>query len=396
MYRPSLYRRCLTWMRVVLPPSWMVGTFSVLYLAAEVFRALLEPWVILSDPDRVWVAAAPRNGMVLLAIVMYAMFRVLGFHPLTRFEYGRWLYETPWRHPKPLPFGPVHLTPQDGLLVGLAALLCHGWPQAQWAVPQAFLVVYFAAISYLSYLCGLRWRVYLLVFGLGLVVRLSSWSPLAATSVAAALYPLAWWTLSATLAGYPWTASVVQIVATQIGATSTRRRQARFDKTELGWPYDLLQKPIEVPRQNWVQLAVETALIGWVVYAAVSSQPKFALGGLTIVAAFSPLLGLQRLLSYCWHCRPPIGLRGRIFTGRWLIPGYDQVLMGPLCIVVTGVGLPALLSGTELPKEISLAIYVAALVFVSRSIGPSWARWLLTGNHRLVPGITNRQEFQEI
>ena len=97
MYRPSLYRRCVTWMRVVLPPSWTVATFVVLYLPAEVFRALLEPWLGLTDQDRGWVVAAPRNGVVLMATVLYATFRALGFHPLTRHEYGRWLFQTPWR-----------------------------------------------------------------------------------------------------------------------------------------------------------------------------------------------------------------------------------------------------------------------------------------------------------
>jgi hypothetical protein len=383
-------------MRVVLPPSWTVATFVVLYLATEVFRALLEPWVALTEQDRVWVVAAPRNGMVLMAIVLYAVFRTLGFHPLTRYEYGRWLYETPWRHPQPLPFGPVHLTPQDGLLLGLAVLLCHGSLQAQWAVPQAFLVVYLAALSFLSYVCGLRWRVYLLVFGLGLMVRLSPWSPISVVLVAAVLYPMGLWALSATLAGYPWPASVVQAVARQTAATPTRRRQAGYDKTELGWPFDLLQKPIEVPRQNWIQLAVETVLTGWVVYAAFSSIPELALAALRIMAAFAPLFGVVRLITYCWHCRPPISVWGRIFTGRWIIPGYDQVLVAPLCVLVVGGILPILMLWTALPGELSLAISVAALVLVYRGIGPSWPRWLLTGNHRLVPGITNRQEFQEI
>jgi hypothetical protein len=49
-----------------------------------------------------------------------------------------------------------------------------------------------------------------------------------------------------------------------------------------------------------------------------------------------------------------------------------------------------------LPAELSLAICVAALVLVYRGIGPSWPRWLLTGNHRLVPGITDIREFQEV
>jgi hypothetical protein len=383
-------------MRVVLPPDWTVVTFVVLYLATEVFRVLLEPSLPLAERA---TAAGPRNGMVLIASVLYALFRALGFHPLIRQEYGRWLDQTPWRHPKPLPFGPVHLTPQDGLLAGVAVALCHGSPQFQWAVPLAFLGVYLASLSFLSYLCGLRWRVYLLVFGLGLVVRLMPWSPLNSLLVAAALYPLGLSALSATLASYPWPASLLQAVATKAGANSTKRKESRFDKTELGWPYDLLQRPIEVPRQIRVHLTVETILIGWVVYAALCSTPPgladlLLQSGLLVVV--SSLYCLQRLLSYCWHCRPPINLWGRIFTGRWIVPGYDQVLVAPLCVLVLAWFLPFLMPRTRLSGEISLAICVAVLVLVSRGMGPSWPRWLLTGNHRLVPAITNRQEFQEI
>jgi hypothetical protein len=86
----------------------------------------------------------------------------------------------------------------------------------------------------------------------------------------------------------------------------------------------------------------------------------------------------------------------RCVTGRWIVPGYDQVLVAPLCVLVLAWFLPFLMPRTRLSGEISLAICVAVLVLVSRGMGPSWPRWLLTGNHRLVPAITNRQEFQEI
>ena len=47
-----------------------------------------------------------------------------------------------------------------------------------------------------------------------------------------------------------------------------------------------------------------------------------------------------RLLIYTGPFRPPISLRGRIATGRWVIPGYDYVLLAPLCTLLTAlVGL---------------------------------------------------------
>jgi hypothetical protein len=45
---------------------------------------------------------------------------------------------------------------------------------------------------------------------------------------------------------------------------------------------------------------------------------------------------------------------------------------------------------------IAFPVPLAAALLAYRGIGPSLPRWLLTGNHRLVPGMTNRQEFQEL
>jgi hypothetical protein len=391
----NLYRRLVTWMRVVLPPSGAVGAFGLLYAAAETLHILLQRWAAggVGQP----ATAAPRNGLVLLAAAIYASFRVLGFHPLARFDYGAWLFCTPWRHPRPLPFGPVHLTPQDLLVVGIGVLSCHGSPVCQCVLPTMFLLVYTSTLCLLLWYCGLRWWVYALVSGLGLVVWLSSWSLVAAWGVAVVLYPAAHVAGAVSLAGFPWTAQAVQTMAVLTGSRPSQRKQVWFDRSQLGWPFDLLQTPLDVPRRNWLHLAIETLLMFWVMYAGLSAIPGVA--DEVANSVFVPFgvmnFALVRLLAYCRYCRPPINLWGRIFTGRWIIPGYDQVFVGPLCIgllsVLTLYGLRLLGS----PGTVSVAASVASAVFAHRGIGPSLPRWLLTGNHRLVPGITNRREFEE-
>ena len=374
----------------------MVGTFLFFYAGAEVFLAMLGRWLD-SDETR-WIAMQPRNMVVIFAVVLFGAYRALAFHPLSGVDYGRWLYYTPWRHPRPLPFGPVQLTLQDVLLVGLGVLACHGSLKGQWVVPQAFLLSYLTCLGGLFAVCGLRWWTYLLVLGLGGVVWLSPWSDAAATAMAIALYPAARVALSASLAGFPWPEAVVSSVARFSTSMKTKRKRPWYDKNELGWPFDLLQRPVEVPRRNWLHLAIETLLIGWVVHAFVSLIP----GEIEEPAGLVPLtyltlgLCLQRLFKYCWHFRPPISLWGRLLTGRWIIPGYDQVLVGPLCVALAGLVLPFTLERLGVPTRVWLPVNAALLILAHRGIGPSWPRWLLTGNYRLVPGITNRQEFEEI
>jgi hypothetical protein len=391
--RRSAYRRCVTWMRAVLPPAWTVALFVVLYVITEAVRILLQ-WLVVGE-DLV-AAAVPRNSLVLVAVALYAMFRVIGFHPLARADYGAWLFLTPWRHPQPLPLGPVRLTAQDGLLVALAVLLCHGTVSAQWTVVQVFLVAYLSALCMLFWHCELRWRTYALVFGLGLSVWLNAWSITAATAVAVALYPLAVPALSASLAGFPWPEAIVQKAAA-LAPQRTARKQQYFDRTVLGWPWDLLQSPIEVPRRNWLHLAVETLLTGWVAYACLSVLPPLAEAG-TYCVLFYLVVGLcgARLFARCWHCRPPINLWGRLFTGRWLIPAYDLVFVGPLAVLVVGLLTPIVMRHLAAPEQTVLAVSLAATIGVFRGLGPSWPRWLLTGKHRLVPGVTNRKEFEEL
>lgn len=83
--------------------------------------------------------------------------------------------------------------------------------------------------------------------------------------------------------------------------------------------------------------------------------------------------------------RPPIGLFGRIATGRLVIPGYDKVAVAPACVLLAGVELSRLLAVAGGGVIASISIVVAVCLFLSLALGPSQADWELTGNHRLVP-----------
>ena len=50
-----------------------------------------------------------------------------------------------------------------------------------------------------------------------------------------------------------------------------------------------------------------------------------------------PLAIAARLFIYCNGYLPPISLTGRLATGRWLNPGYDQIFVAPLLAALVGV-----------------------------------------------------------
>ena len=92
-----------------------------------------------------------------------------------------------------------------------------------------------------------------------------------------------------------------------------------------------------------------------------------------------------RFATYIWNYRPPISLWGRIWTGRWIIPGYDQMLAAPVCALIVGVLLPFLLDYWGAPPEYFFPLSLTVVLLIVLEMGPSLNRWQLTGNHRIVP-----------
>ena len=64
-----------------------------------------------------------RDGLIIVSLIAYGMFRVIAFHPMFLREYSTWLERTPWKPGLPLPLGPVHLNWPDLLVAGGMALL---------------------------------------------------------------------------------------------------------------------------------------------------------------------------------------------------------------------------------------------------------------------------------
>src|SRR5262249_55837152 len=84
------------------------------------------------------------------AALVYAVFRLLRFHPACNPAYSAWLEMSPWTAAKPLPVGPVHLVWQDAVVVGSLAALTHWHALGDPLIPIiTFGITYFCGLTLL-------------------------------------------------------------------------------------------------------------------------------------------------------------------------------------------------------------------------------------------------------
>jgi hypothetical protein len=102
------------------------------------------------------------------------------------------------------------------------------------------------------------------------------------------------------------------------------------------------------------------------------------------LAAFSAGIGFIRFLVYLSGAYlPPISLRGRLATARIVIPGYDKILLAPLCGFALSIipSLAFLHWGFSGPA--CLGITVGLVLAANFGLGPGLNVWRLTGAHRI-------------
>ena len=89
--------------------------------------------------------------MLFIASIQHGLSRVFGFHPIWHGDYLNWLKMTPWTSRKPLPWGPVELIWEDGIIVGALILLSSILPAPRaMQLLNAFLLSHLAALWSLS------------------------------------------------------------------------------------------------------------------------------------------------------------------------------------------------------------------------------------------------------
>ncbi len=113
---------------------------------------------------------------------------------------------------------------------------------------------------------------------------------------------------------------------------------------------------------------------------------------LVVCMVLSPITcSSLRLATYIQGCRAPISFWGRIRTFRWVIAGFDQVLIGPACSLLVGPAALSLFRHSRVPAEVFFSIAVGLTLLIALISPPSLKRWRLTGQHRLVPTFQESQ-----
>jgi hypothetical protein len=345
-------------------------------------------WRLISAGMRTTIEPMRELGLVadkllLFCAFCYAFCRAFADHPVWNKGYRDWLKLTPWAPGKRLPLGPVHLVWQDA--VALAAFLGLAFVNRSFH-PSVVLVAF--AFPYLllttwSLATGEagRWSL-LILAGLPAVLLRSVtgwWDVL----VLALLVPFAQLGTSQLLRRFPWKAGG-RIEESSSGESP---RDARRWKASAGGMFEALGPvPPQTPTRLWAA-AVGSALVGWWAFAGLQmvwpAEVPTAPIAQGIVVMGGLLLGFIRWATYASAYGAPITFRGRLATGRLVIPGYDKILLAPICLVATGAVLPglALRFGLGVPGTIGLGI--AVLLFLVATLPPALGEWKLTGNHHL-------------
>jgi hypothetical protein len=386
--------RIFRWNRLVLPPWWAVASFLLVYLFSEALCLYVGWW--LDPPGDVKQFVQMRWIVVGVGAAVFAVFRV-ALHPAHRPEYRAWLASTPWTVGKPLPLGPVHLIPQDGIILGLLLLLMRTTGVELMLAAFAFLFTYQLAVALTLLNAGERWTAYGLLFCLSVTIRLLQVGA-AGMAVLVLVYPLTYWAHLRCLARFPWRAKAPFPIDVARAFLGSRQQPCAADR-QLGFPFQHLAPKQTAPAVSLAEGTAISLLAGAWAHALIANEPDAETQtGMSVLACLLPLLiaTVARLVLYCGNYWPPISFLGRLRTGRYVILRYDRVFVAPLmALLVLAAGwLLFLRTGTGLTWGMPLVLTLG--LWLNLNLGPRLLVWRLTGGHRLGLGPRNRQLYAEL
>lgn len=392
-----MHRRLLRWLHVTLRPEWVALAFAG-YATIEVFYCWIQ-WKFGFQPA-LEIVLRIRDGYMFFVAACYGAARVMGFHPLIQLDYRRWLMSVPWNWRKALPLGPVHLVIQDGVVLAVLALMMRDPRCDPLYLPITFLFTYLVYLSLSFWVTGAAGMGFVLAYGLGLVVWLFPIVPLQLAALAA-LYVAGYVGLRRSLAQFPWRLGPNSDALSMWELIPMKWRLASRTPA-LGWPYNRLEpNPPDHAIGYWDSILV-SVLAGWWIFAVLShfsdliNDAQARLGLLAFLANIAIIMVSVRLGIYCLGYQDPISFWGRLRTGRWIIPGHDRVLAGPICAVLIGGAWWALFHALKWKTEIACSVSMTFVLLTVLTSAPTYKRWILTGNHRIVPGIVKGKDFEEI
>jgi hypothetical protein len=392
-------RSILQWLRLVAPPGWILaGAIAFSFICSVLY--LICGWRFDSwDMTRQFLA--PRDAAIGLAAAAIGVLRVTSKHPLFQPIYCGWLSLTPWNRTKPLPLGPIALVPQDFLFVCLLMLLVAYRPLAPvLTVPGLFLAAYLATLALALALTGERWVTFAMVFGLGLAVRLATWSPGAALACLVSIYLVGWLGVWRSLADFPWrnAAGVTPTVKSLLNQPDRLdwQRDIGFTEINMTWPFNRLHYKLTARSIGPVDAVAIALLVGWWAYALFAPFLETEPIGWLFYAGLVGMCVGGRLIVYLAGHAPPISEWGRLWTLRWIIPAYDCVFVVPIVTFFVGALLPLGLRLVGSPAGVTIGLAASAVLLIAFLGPPRLRRWQLTAPARLVAWPRQRQVVAEI
>ncbi len=382
----KLTRLFLNWMRQVLPRDTIVAAAAAIVIFLDLAQLLL---VLRFGAAEEEFFQRVRLIVQILVIFFYAGHRVNTFHPANNVDYRQWLEMSPWTPRQPLPMGPVHLMPQDLLLVAVSMAVVRIPDDRVLYLPVVFLTTYGFAMAVTVWMTGQKVWAYLLALVLGGVLLMIQ-RPGEALMVAATGTFLSLFALRGSLRAFPW--KLPRYLESRDWKKMAKERRT-------GWPFDVLAPP-ERPVGATIAIVdgVGISLVcGWWFAAAFLQLPDFV-----VPVTLQPLLMigmwlfLGRLWQYLRNHRPPISFPGRLITLRPWQRGFDEIFIAPVLgmVVVVSVMLVVLVllvvppAARVVQNRWIVNLLAPAGVSLSMAIfllaGPCLERWKLTGRHRIV------------
>ena len=371
--------------RQVLPNKYVVVFFAVVYLLT--YR-LDQLFVRLGAPIPVEVAWT-RLIVLLFAAALYGYWRVRCFHPCYNGLYRAWLAISPWTFGKALPLGPVHLVWVDFVVVGVLTLV--GWSNGFFHVAWpavTFLGIYliFLALA-LTFGAG-EFGLVLVTLFLAPFVVYPHRSPMVALAILMGFYILLHIGLRRELREFPWNTGYWKSDPVE------GLRKGAIGGGLAGWPLGALRRessPLGTRLEVSVLAVGAAILVAWWLHVIRWFVEKPYDGGFLWLIMLA--LVFARLVVYLYPgYLPPIGFFGRVFTFRWIIPGYDKVFIGPICIFVFCVATVGACGEMGLSDVWTFELSFFVMVVTALLMPPSLRSWRLTGRHRMKkPAKTGRQ-----
>ena len=367
----------------VAPPGWAVSVFVLFFLLCEGPVWYIQ-WKFgrVDLPDRFGPRILRAGGFLL------GVFRAMAFHPYFRPGYLRWLKSTPWTVSRPLPLGPLELVPEDALTLGMLVLLGTTLPDfTSLYILNLFLFGHILILISSFWKTGAPAHGYCAILLLGFIPQMwqRQWIDFA---LLVGIYFIAHEGLWRALSRFPWqTAGFLRDLGV-VNAPGTDPNPS------CGWSFDRLYRDIRLAKGiNRIDALLCCMLGSWWLWSMCSlivdprDRAMVIISCTALAIAVAPVV---RLAVYVRGYQSPISFWGRVSTFRWIIPGYDQVYIGPICSLAGGVLVVYFLRYQSLPVDVCFTIAAGVAVLLALLSPPRLRRWRLIGRHRIGPTLSDR------